>query len=442
MSATGGWLVSNLNYPCGITIDTTNTYLYVTNFINGSINRINISTQTISSDWIITNLSGLIGITIDSTNTNLYAISYYNNNIVQININTKTTTVWPVTGLNQPYGIIIDPTNTYLYVASYIGKTITRINISTKTTSSNWIVTNLLGPFAVAVDSTNTYLYITDGGGTSGTIKQINIATSTITNWSVSGLTLNQPYGITIDSTNNYLYISNNISGIINQIDITTKTKTNWLVSGLINCYQIIIDPTNTYLYLANTGTKQINRITISLGCFLKGTKILTNKSYVKIQKLKKGDLVKTLNNGLVSIKFIGKRSFFNKITEERMNAHLYKLKKNDFPELKEDLYITGGHPILIDNPDKETNKKLLDMIDYDTSIITEGKYRLFSFINPKAELWNDEGIKEVYDIVLENEDPYRNYGIWANGILTESMNEHFFLNYSGMIEINKDIII
>ena len=47
--------------------------------------------------------------------------------------------------------------------------------------------------------------------------------------------------------------------------------------------------------------------------------------------------------------------------------------------------------------------------------------------------------MKEIYDIVLENEDPHRNYGIYVNGILTESMDEHFFLNYSGMKEINKE---
>jgi hypothetical protein len=143
------------------------------------------------------------------------------------------------------------------------------------------------------------------------------------------------------------------------------------------------------------------------------------------------------LNDGLLPIKFVGKRSFFNQLTEERINAHLYKLNKNDFPKLLEDLFITGGHPLLVDKNDldEETKKKLLVMSD-DSPIITEGKYRVFAFIHPKAELWNDEGMKEVFDIVLENEDPHRNYGIWVNGILTESMDEHFFLNYSGMKEI------
>jgi hypothetical protein len=177
------------------------------------------------------------------------------------------------------------------------------------------------------------------------------------------------------------------------------------------------------------------------LGCFLKGSKVLTKNGMIPIQNLKKNDLVQTFNDSFLPIKFVGKCDLFNKLTEERINAHLYKLNKKDFPELKEDLYITGGHPLLMDEKDldKETKNKLLDMAEMGTPIITEGKYRVFAMLHPKAELWNNEGMKEIYDIVLENDDPHRNYGIWVNGILTESMDEHFFLNYSKMTEINKD---
>jgi hypothetical protein len=172
--------------------------------------------------------------------------------------------------------------------------------------------------------------------------------------------------------------------------------------------------------------------------CFLADSKVLTDKGLIPIQLLKKGDLVQTLNDGLLPVKFVGMRSFFNKLTEERINAHLYKLNKIAFPELLEDLFITGGHPLLVDEKDldEETKKKLLDMSD-DSPIITESKYRVFAMIHPKAELWNDEKEHDIFDIVLENEDPKKNIGIWVNGILTESMDEDFFLNNSGMTEIN-----
>ncbi len=204
-------------------------------------------------------------------------------------------------------------------------------------------------------------------------------------------------------------------------------------------------DPTSLYSYPLFLSTKQTGNVPTliiinemsSIGCFLANSKVLTDSQLVPIQLLKKGDLVQTLNHGLLPVKFVGKCSFFNKLTEERINAHLYKLNKNNFPELLEDLYVTGGHPLLVDEKDldKETKKKLLDMDG--TPIITEGKYRVFAMLHPKAELWNDEREHEIFDIVLENEDPKKNYGIWVNGILTESMDEEFFLKYSGMTEIN-----
>jgi hypothetical protein len=217
---------------------------------------------------------------------------------------------------------------------------------------------------------------------------------------------------------------------------VSIVPTTSYTLIGIPAEYYFGIKANNA---IGSSGFSPIIHFTI--GCFLKDSKVLTKNGMIPIQKLKKNDLVKTLNHGLIPIKFVGKTSFFNKSTEERINAHLYKLNKKDFPELKEDLYITGGHPLLMDEKDldKETKNKLLDMAEMGTPIITEGKYRVFALIHPKAELWNDEGMKEIYDIVLENDDPHRNYGIYVNGILTESMDEHFFLNYSKMTEINTD---
>jgi hypothetical protein len=279
---------------------------------------------------------------------------------------------------------------------------------------------------------------------------------------------------------NSFLYsnevscMSNNVSVTQNLIAIVTDTDTislNWNIVPEADYYNLLykvndntqleifashvspiyvvtgLNPNTTYYFIIETfinknsiHSQPINITTEchSVGCYIADSKVFSESQWVPIQLLKKGDLIQTLNDGLVPIKFVGKRYFLNKLTEERTNNHLYKLSKGDIPNLFEDLIITGGHPLLIDetNLNEETEDKLMDMVDYGTPIVTEGKYRVFALIHPKAELWNEEGYHELYDIVLENNDSKKNYGIWVNGILTESMDEYYFLNHSGMTEV------
>lgn len=87
--------------------------------------------------------------------------------------------------------------------------------------------------------------------------------------------------------------------------------------------------------------------------CFKDDTKILCFKDnqeiYVKIQDLRKGDLVKTLQNGYAPINMIGTSKLYNSGNTLRGKSRLYVCSGDNYPEITEDLIITGCHSILTD---------------------------------------------------------------------------------------------
>ena len=88
--------------------------------------------------------------------------------------------------------------------------------------------------------------------------------------------------------------------------------------------------------------------------CFLENTSILCfsktlgQEKYLPIQTLRVGDLVKTFKNGYRKIQNIGKSYMFN--DPHIWYSRLYVLKKTEENGLLEDVIMTGGHGIMVDN--------------------------------------------------------------------------------------------
>ena len=157
--------------------------------------------------------------------------------------------------------------------------------------------------------------------------------------------------------------------------------------------------------------------------CFKEDTKILCFKEnkeiYTPIQNIKKNDLIKTSKNGYLRVNFIGKSIIQNPGNNDRTLDRLYKCSKDNYPDLTEDLFITGGHSILVDNLteiEKQKTNKVWGKIQK-----TDDKYRLMASIDQKSEPYQQEGEFTIYHIALENQDHYGNYGIYANGLLVET---------------------
>jgi hypothetical protein len=173
-----------------------------------------------------------------------------------------------------------------------------------------------------------------------------------------------------------------------------------------------------------------------STPCFLEGTTVLCKvddvETYIPVEQLKPGTLVKTSLHGYKPVVLVGKDSIQNPGNDERIEERLYKLSPSKYPQLKNDLYLTGGHSVLefplTEKQTQDTINKLGDLY------VTEGKYRLLACIDERAEPWASEGTYPIWAFALEHEDAGKNYGVYVNGeLLVESCSVHFLKINSNM---------
>jgi len=171
--------------------------------------------------------------------------------------------------------------------------------------------------------------------------------------------------------------------------------------------------------------------------CFLQGTKILCmntetdEEEYVPVEKLRRGDLVKTFSNGYKAIELIGSRKIPNPLAIEKESSKLYWLRKSKISRLREDLCVTGDHCILHKSI---TDEKKKEVFDYMRDIyITEDHYRVPAFLDDRSEPYEEPEPVTIWHFALENPNIYHNYGVMANGLLVESSSIHYMYLYSNM---------
>jgi hypothetical protein len=155
-----------------------------------------------------------------------------------------------------------------------------------------------------------------------------------------------------------------------------------------------------------------------SAPCFLEGSTILCQvnniETYIPVEELKKGTLVKTSLDGYKPVVLLGKGTLFNPGNDNRTENRLYKCSVSKYPGLKEDLYITGCHSVLEFPISEEQTQQITK--HFGKIFVTDKKYRLPACVDHRAEPWNSEGVYTIWHFALEHSNETMNYGVYANG--------------------------
>ncbi len=160
-----------------------------------------------------------------------------------------------------------------------------------------------------------------------------------------------------------------------------------------------------------------------TIPCFLEGSKILCQvdgvEKYVAVETIRPGTLVKTSLHGFQPVKLIGSRPVVNVGGDIRDKNSLYLCTKANYPELTEDLVITGCHAILVNHITDAHRQGIINTLE--RVFVTDKKYRLPACVDERAAVHQATGDFTVWHFALEHTDIKMNYGVYAQGLLVES---------------------
>jgi len=308
----------------------------------------------------------------------------------------------------------LNTTNTILYIA-----TLTAIY---SMDTSTFITTTFASPFGYlnSIRFDTSTLYVTDYYSYLYTLNSSGTIIRTIS-------VIANISGCAID-TNGDWYVSNpplnSGFSLVNDDDTLTNISTNIAASNQLNV--IAFDDTDTAYYL-RWNYSGIFQSSPSF-CFNEGTKILCmnhnlQDEYTSIELLKIGDFVKTYKHGYRKVSKVITGKLRN--NPKKWNMCMYKMVKTPTNGLMEDLIVTGGHSLLVDEISDTEQAKYDEMglTEFSKTSI-DNKKLLLSSVSDHFTPMQDREIYTYYHLLLENnDDDEERFGIYANGVLTETPN-------------------
>ena len=162
--------------------------------------------------------------------------------------------------------------------------------------------------------------------------------------------------------------------------------------------------------------------------CFIKDTMILILENGIEVEKvvqeLKNGDMVKISTGEYKKLVFIGTKTI--DITKNINKIRIMKqgVLGNNLPN--KDLLVTSGHSVLFKN--LENINKYYNENVYDNNV--DGYYKMMSQHCKLFDYVKEDELEDIrdgnnvsyYHFCLENDDEDGQYGVYSNGVLSETM--------------------
>ena len=246
--------------PLAITYNPSNNKVYVANTFSDTVSVI----DTLRNNNIISNINvghfpgnSSSGFAYNLRNGNIYVANIGSDSVSEIGGSTNAVTS-TIKQLFNPAGIAYDPVNGHVYVTNKEANTVSVID----TLRNNKVIATIpvdKSPSAIIFDSVNGHVYVANTG--SDNSKDTLSVIDTSTNKVVATIPVgNGPNGITLDSSSGRIYVTNTFSNNVSVID-DSKNKVITTISVGTNPYGIVYNTSNHHVYVANHGSNSISVI-------------------------------------------------------------------------------------------------------------------------------------------------------------------------------------
>jgi len=208
----------------------------------------------------------------------------------------------------------------------------------------------------------------------------------------------------------------------INNIPVSTisiSQSTNTIIFNNIDLTQFQFDSYPIQV-IGNNSYNETASINFDVTCFLEGTEILclidNEEKYIKIEDISDDTMIKTYKHGYKKLLLKSHQKVHNNIVCMKKDSLNNNVPFND-------LKVTTGHSMLVDNL---TDDEITEIEKWNPVKKIDDKFLILSRVSKYFEEYDIKELNNVYHLILEADDLDTQYGIYANGVLMESMSKQF----------------